>query len=299
MPTIHTIDLHFQNVPQIIASYLVQGDSGLALIETGPSTCLPAMQAGLDALGYQAADIQHVLLSHIHFDHAGAAGWWAKQGAQIYVHHFGAKHLIDPSRLLASATRIYGEAMDSLWGELIPIPAEQVTALHDNDVIQVGDLRFTALDTPGHARHHMTYALDDVAFTGDVAAIHLPGHAWVDVPAPPPEFDLDAWHESLARLGSHKFARIYPTHYGPIDEPSSHFAQVKETVSAVANFVAERLKAGDERDAILAQYEAWLEGRMQKAGIDTADIITYKTVNPMDMSVDGLIRYWRKRWEAE
>ena len=186
---IQTLDLNFQNTPEAIASYLIWGPDGPVLVETGPGSTLPTLLENLSQQGLKPADIKHILLTHIHFDHAGAAGWWAQQGAQIYVHPFGAKHLIDPAKLIASATRIYGNKMDTLWGDILPAPAEKVTIIYDNDTVEVAGLSFQVLETPGHARHHHVYRLGDVAFTGDAAGIKIPGSPLVGLPAPPPEFD--------------------------------------------------------------------------------------------------------------
>ncbi len=169
------IDTQFQGMSQVTAVYLLVGPEGPVLIETGPGSTLPAVLHGLAKHGYSPADIRHVLVTHIHLDHAGAAGWWAQQGAQIYVHHLGGPHLVDPRRLIQSATRIYGEMMDTLWGEIVPAPADRVTTLYDGDTVSAGGLIFTALDTPGHANHHHSYLLETpdgrIAFTGDAAGV--------------------------------------------------------------------------------------------------------------------------------
>ncbi len=174
--------------------------SRTCFVETGPGSTLKNLLARLADYGYGPTDIDHVLVTHIHLDHAGAAGWWAQQGAQVYVHHVGAKHLIYPTKLLASAQRIYGDQLDSLWGETLPAPETQVTALYDGDQVEVGGLSITALDTPGHASHHHVYQLEDIAFTGDAAGIQIPGPYFVDLPAPPPEFNLELWQHTIERL---------------------------------------------------------------------------------------------------
>jgi glyoxylase-like metal-dependent hydrolase (beta-lactamase superfamily II) len=295
---VHTLDLNFLGMPQAIAAYLVVGPAGPALIESGPASTLEALRARLAEHGYAPADIRHVLLTHIHLDHAGAAGWWARQGARIYVHHVGAPHLIDPSKLLNSARRIYGETMDRLWGEVLPVPADQLTALSDGDVVQAGGLSFSALDTPGHAYHHHVYRLGDVAFTGDAAGIHLPGSALIFLPSPPPEFDLEAWQRTLARLAGENFAAIYPTHFGAVEDPREHLAQLGRLLVEAAHFVRDRMLVGVERDPLIEQYTAWNRARAEALGVSEDVFLRYQATNPLFMAVDGILRYWRKKWQS-
>lgn len=293
--TVHTLDLDFQGVSETIAAYLVKGPTGLILVETGPGSTLSTLQARLYENGVLPADIQHVIVTHIHFDHAGAAGWWAQQGATIYVHSFGARHLINPEKLIASASRIYGEQMEPLWGAILPAPAARVVELYDGDVIDAGGLTFQAIETPGHARHHHVIRLDDIAFTGDAGGMRLGGRPLLDVPAPPPEFDLEAWQESLDKLLGCGFQTIYPTHFGAISQVSRHLEGIKALVAESALFVRDRMMEGETRDAILAQYTAWNHGRAHQLGLTEESIRKYETANPLYMSVDGIMRYWQKK----
>ena len=297
MPKIHTLDLHFQGLPQVIAAYLVEGETGLALVETGPSSTLPWLKKGITQAGFELDDIKHLLLTHIHFDHAGAAGWWAERGAHIYVHHNGAPHLIDPERLIKSATRIYQDQMETLWGEFLSVPATQLTALYDEQIIQIGDLRFEALDTPGHARHHMAYRLGEVAFTGDVAGIRLTGLPIIDIPTPPPEFSVEVWQDSLDRLQAQNFQGLYPTHFGLISEVDTHLQTTRQMVSEVADLTKTWRDQGLDREAMIAAFQAWQTERMQAVGLTDFDIQRYELGNPAHMSIDGMLRYWRKREE--
>jgi glyoxylase-like metal-dependent hydrolase (beta-lactamase superfamily II) len=294
---IHTLDLHFQNTPQAIAAYLVVGSQGPVLVETGPMSTLKTLKTRLAEHGYLPADIRHVLATHIHLDHAGAAGWWARQGAEVYVHHIGAPHLIDPSKLLSSAERIYGDAMDRLWGQTLPAPAERVHALHDGDVVEVCGVLFTALDTPGHAKHHMVYRLEDVAFTGDAAAVRLPDNPFISLPAPPPGFDRDSWQHTLLRLQDERFASIYPTHFGRIDAVQEHLEALSKLIDRAAEFVRVRMEAGLERDQLAMDYQDWVKERAISHGLSQRSIQVREVANPTLMSVDGIIRYWRKRDE--
>jgi glyoxylase-like metal-dependent hydrolase (beta-lactamase superfamily II) len=293
--TIHTMDLHFQDAAHTIASYLVIGAQGPVLVETGPGSTLKKLLSLLSTHGYAATDIKHVLVTHIHLDHAGAAGWWAQQGAQVYVHHVGAPHLIDPAKLLSSAGRIYGERMDMLWGETLPAPAEKVTALEDGDVVNVAGLSFTALDTPGHAYHHHVYQLGDIAFTGDAAGIQIPGNFFVDLPAPPPEFNFELWQQSITRLQTLDLVAIYPTHFGRLEDWRTQLDELSTLLKAAVDFVGEAMAAGQDREEILEGYLAEHLARAAADGMSSEVFEQYELANPHTMSVDGLMRYWRKK----
>jgi glyoxylase-like metal-dependent hydrolase (beta-lactamase superfamily II) len=294
---IFPLDLNFLDHPHTIAAYLVIGPEGPVLVETGPGSTLDALQARLAEHDVAPGDIRHVLVTHIHLDHAGAAGWWARQGADIYVHHVGAPHLIDPSRLLASAERIYGDAMDRLWGETLPAPAARVHPLYDGDTVLAGGLEFTALDTPGHARHHHVYRLADIAFTGDAAGVRLPGSSFLSLPAPPPEFDREAWHKTVKRLQGEAFAALYPTHFGIVENVDSHLSTLDKLVDASSEFVRSRLEAGLERNHLAEEYVGWVRKRAESEGLPERAFQAYELANPSFMSVDGIMRYWRKRAE--
>lgn len=296
-PLIVPIDLHFKGNLHGIAAYAVAGPSGHVLIEVGPGSTLPHLLAGLTAHGLTPADISAVLVTHIHLDHAGAAGWWARQGVPIHVHHLGAPHLIDPERLLTSARRIYGDQMDPLWGEFLPSPADLVFAHHGGDVIEAAGLRFSAHDTPGHARHHFAYQLEDVAFVGDLAGVRRPESRYVRVPTPPPEFDMPVWLASVARMRAANFRRLYLTHFGPIDGPevAPHWDTITALIPQYAALVQAGLAAGVDREALMAQLAAWEATRFAAAGLPPEQWQIYDGLGPNAMAIDGLIRYWQKQ----
>ncbi|MGH2537050.1 MAG: MBL fold metallo-hydrolase [Candidatus Promineifilaceae bacterium] len=292
---IHTLDLGYQGRSQTIASYLVIGRGGPVLVETGPGSTLATCLAGLAAHGLAPADVRHVLVTHIHLDHAGAAGWWAQQGAQVYVHYLGAPHLIDPRKLLASAGRIYGDQMERLWGQTLPAPAERVTAVYDGDRVEVNGLVFQAVATPGHASHHHVFQLGEIAFSGDAAGVTIPGPAFVDLPAPPPEFDLELWQASIARQLQLPVQAIYPTHFGRVDAWREHLGAFSSLLREAADFIRVRFQAGQRREEILPQYLAWHLARAGAAGMRGPLLERYETANPHYMSVDGMLRYWRHK----
>ena len=292
---IEVIDLQFQGTEEAIAAFLIKGPGGSVLVETGPGSTLPRLIAELEERGVRAGEIQGVLVTHIHLDHAGACGWWAQQGVPIYVHTVGAPHLIDPSKLLASATRIYGDRMQQLWGDILPAPAEQVFTVEDGQRIEVAGLRFEALETPGHASHHHVFRLHDIGFTGDALGILLPGRNWIDLPAPPPEFDLETWSKTLDRIRRQEFAKVYRTHYGASIGVTDEIDRFAETLEAAAQLVRSWLEQEAPRDEMVRRYEQIMRERATAAGLDADSARAYELANPRDMSVDGIARYWRKQ----
>ena len=296
---VHTLDLGFQGSQESVAAYLVEALEGPILVDCGPMTTLDRLLAELAALGYGPEDVRHVLLTHIHLDHAGAAQWFADRNARIYVHPFGAPHLVDPSRLIRSAGMIYGDEMDRLWGEVLPAPAGRVIPTADEQVLELNGLRIKVIATPGHARHHNCYSVADAAFVGDVAGDRSPGSELIAVPTPPPDFDVIAWQCSLERLAHEDLAVLYPVHYGPVWDVEAHLDRVRKLVRETAEFVRVRMEMGFERDQILRQFSEWQEQRAQEAGASPGDIEQHRLTDPDEMSVDGLIHYWRRRWESE
>lgn len=289
------IDLHFQNAPEIIASYVLRGPRGVALIETGPGSTVETLFAGLEKLGIAKEEVTDVLLTHIHLDHAGAAGRVAREtGATVHVHHVGAPHMIDPSKLLASAGRIYGDQMGPLWGEFLAVPAEQINILHDEDVIDAAGLKIKALDTPGHAYHHMAYWLDGLCFSGDVGAVRLPGYRHIRLPVPPPELHISLWKQSVQRLLALKPDQILPTHFGAYEDVEAHLHGVLEKLDVLADFVRQRWLAGESSEQLIPELTAWLAQQARAEGVDASGVRRYEVIVPSYMNVTGLLRYFRK-----
>ena len=297
-PRIETLDLGFQGHSGLIASFLVFGPDGQVLVESGPGSTLPALITGLASHGLAPTDIDTVFLTHIHLDHAGSAGWWARQGARVCVHERGTPHLVDPSRLIRSARRIYGALMDTLWGDILPAPEERVRSTVDGDVVAAAGLEFRAVYTPGHASHHHAWRVGDVAFVGDVLGIRGGAIPWLDLPAPPPEFDLELWQESLDRLRAARLETIYRTHFGPRTDVAEEIDRVAELLDSAAAEVRSMLDAGVGRDEMIARYGAWMNARARRDGCDPAAASGKEKLNPRDMSVDGITRYWRKKAEG-
>jgi glyoxylase-like metal-dependent hydrolase (beta-lactamase superfamily II) len=197
-----------------------------------------------------------------------------------------------------SARRIYGDQMDALWGEFLAVPPDQLNALADGAVVEAGGLRFVAHDTPGHARHHLVYQVDDVAFTGDLAGIHRPGTRHLRLPTPPPEFDLAAWQSSLDRMRALRFRKLYLTHFDVVSEVDAHWQSVAELLPRYATLVRNAIATGRDRAAIIASLSDWEEARLIADGIPAADWPVYAGLGPVDMNADGLLRYWHKQAPA-
>lgn len=296
---IRTIDLNYLGQAEAIAAYLLLGPDGPVLIETGPGSTVDALTSGLAEHGVTPADIRDVLVTHIHFDHAGASGWMARHGARIHVHEFGARHLIDPSKLVASATRIYGDRMDELWGELIPIPAEQVNPISDGAIIDAGGLQIRAIETPGHARHHHAYAVETdlglVGFTGDAAATCVAAcPSFISVPTPPPEFDLATWLNTLDRLEHESFSRIYPTHFGAADDVAGHWPRVRAALEAHVECITDARDAGLDEAGIRARYAAWFLDEANRHGLPAPYHRFYVKDSLAEMNVSGILRWLSK-----
>lgn len=291
---IHTLDLHYQGYPQIIAAFLVECGDQLVLIETGPGSTLPMLLQQIEAHGFAAAQIKHVFVTHIHLDHAGAAGWWAQQGAMVYVHPRGAAHLIDPSKLMASATLIYGDAMERLWGEMLPAPLDKVVALSDGQTVKIGGEVFTAIDTPGHARHHHVFLCGDVCFTGDVAGVRLPGCDFLSVAAAPPQFDPVAYNDSIEKLHALNLKKLYLTHFGEVSDVASHLSRYALRVSQVHECVERFMEEGLTGDALRRAYTQAEHALAIEEGVSAVDWERYEGANGSAMCADGIALFCEK-----
>ena len=291
---IHTLDLHFQGCPGVIASYLIESEGSLALIETGPGSTLPTLLEEIRKCGFDPAAVKKVFVTHIHLDHAGAAGWWAQQGAEIFVHARGAPHLIDPAKLIESAQRIYGDRMDTLWGPMLAAPAERVKVLGDGDKVRIGKAEIIALDTPGHARHHLAFVVGTSCFTGDVAGMRLRGSSYISVTAAPPQFDPVAYSESLARLESLHFSSLYLTHFGEIQDVSKHLASYALRMEQVHEKVADWTAQGRHEEAIRNLFTESEHATAMEDRVSQVDWDRYELANPTSMCADGISLFVKK-----
>ncbi len=237
----------------------------------------------------------HVFLTHIHLDHAGAADALAQEGAQIFVHPVGAPHMLNPEKLLASATRIYGDLMQPLWGEFLPVPPEKLTVLEDEQEVVIGNLRLTALNTPGRAEHHFALPVRRPVLPRRCGRGANPEHRYMRLPMPPPEFHLEKWRASVLRLQALGFRRIAPTHFGIFEDVEWHLQAILRNLDEVERWMLETLPADPPAEALRETFVAWMEAGGRAAGLTEEGKSTpTRLANPLAMSADGLLRYWKK-----
>jgi glyoxylase-like metal-dependent hydrolase (beta-lactamase superfamily II) len=291
------VDLHFLGVPEVIATAVLHGSGGVALVDPGPSTTLPTLRRTLGDAGIAMRDVTALLLTHIHLDHAGASGTLAREvpGLRVYVHEKGAPHMAQPDKLLASATRLYGDDMDRLWGEFLPVPPDRMTVLRGGERLDVAGRPLDVVYTPGHASHHVSYFSRDsgVAFVGDTAGIRRHGGV-VLAPTPPPDIDLELWRDSLSRIREWGPSTLLLTHFGAWDGVNAHLAELADNLGLVSALVKQSL----ERDQPDAEREAWFIGEVRRAlrqRMTEADAHAYEVAGRFDLNWRGLARYWRKR----
>jgi glyoxylase-like metal-dependent hydrolase (beta-lactamase superfamily II) len=293
------VDVMFLGYPQIIATAILHGPSGVALVDPGPSSTLPTLRAALRQRGIGPADIRAILLTHIHLDHAGSTGTLVRElpHATVYVHERGAVHMIDPTKLLGSATRLYGADMDRLWGEFLAVPAANVRALAGGETIEAGARTLEVAYTPGHASHHVCYfdRSSGVAFTGDVAGIRRGSGRYVMPPTPPPDIDLELWAQSLDRVVAWSPDTLFITHFGPWQGSRTHVEEMRERLAdwgRRAKTIVERTDL--DEDARCAEFVRQITEDLRRH-LPVDEVEFYERAGRSDYSWHGLARYWRKK----
>ncbi len=275
------IDLHHQGVERVIGAYLVETSDGLAVFDCGPASALPALEAGLRERGVRLADVRHLLLSHIHLDHAGAAGTIVREHPHIEVHvsAIGAPHLVDPSRLEASARRLYGDTFDELWGELVPVPGENVRIV-GSEVVGL-----ECFASPGHASHHVCFAHEDgTLYAGDAAGVRIAPSRLVLPPTPPPDVDVQAWSGTLDELERRAPQRLALVHYGVFDDVRRHLGELRDRLGEWERIVED----GASQEAFVERVYAGL------GELDDDDLQAVERAMPMWQSYAGLKRWVEK-----
>ncbi|MEY4636690.1 MAG: hypothetical protein RJA55_2488 [Acidobacteriota bacterium] len=291
------IDLRFRGSDRVIATAVLSGPDGVTLVDPGPASCLPALEEGLRQRGLTLRDVRALLLTHIHLDHAGAAGSIVERvpAMRVYVHERGAPHMIDPAKLLASATRLYGDQMDTLWGAFLPVPSANVNVLQGGERVAVAGTTLRVAYTPGHAKHHVSY-LDETtgtAYVGDTGGIRVSGD-YLLAPTPPPDIDLAAWRQSLDDIDAWQPVALFLTHFGVVTGAKAHLSRFREVLARQAEAVRESLAAGKTDEERTQVFVERLRRDIRKA-LPEHEARATELAAPFDQLWQGLARYWSKQ----
>lgn len=297
---IWAIDLGFQGWDKVVHAYLLASPDELVLIETGPTATLSNLRAGIVAAGFDPANLKKIFVSHIHLDHSGAAGVIVRDqpDVEVFVHPVGLPHLVDPSKLVSSAGRLYTGRMDELWGEVAPVPAERVRPLADGETVDAAGHVMSVLFTPGHAAHHVAYWIpeESVVLTGDVGGVRMPGADYALPPAPPPELAPGEWRVSTERLRQTGAQRLLLTHGGAFDDVTTHLDHLMPNLDEVEALALEAMLAGADDDAVTDLIQVHTEARLGQALTGDPGIVQrYGWASPSFLSALGFRRYLTKR----
>ncbi|NJM06463.1 MBL fold metallo-hydrolase [Candidatus Gracilibacteria bacterium] len=296
---IHTIDNMHLGRQHVIATFLLTGTEP-ALVDPGPASTLPALEAGLAMHGHTLGDIRHILLTHIHLDHAAATGAILARypNIRVYVHERGAPHLIDPKRLLNSARQLYGALMATLWGDILPVPPQQVAIVPHGGAIDLGARHISAYDAPGHAKHHLVYfeAASGAAFVGDNTGVRLPSFDYVRPATPPPDIDLEQWQKTLDLIANLNPQTLYLTHFGAYHDAQRHIAEYRERLLRWSEQVRQGLASGADEATQIAQLRDLAERELSTMSASERDL--HQQASPGEQSWAGLARYWRKHGDT-
>jgi glyoxylase-like metal-dependent hydrolase (beta-lactamase superfamily II) len=299
-PNITLIDLQFQGRVETIAAYLIYDGETAALIETGPASTIDTLLDGVQAAGASPEALRQIFITHIHLDHSGAAGVLSRRlpWARIYAHPVGAPHFADPSKLLASAARIYGDQMEALWGTIVPIASERLIAINDGDEIPIPGSTLRVIETPGHARHHHAYldATSGLLFTGDIGGVRMPGVRYVRPPTAPPELDIAAWRASIARLRALDATGLCLTHFGLLrGNLDWHWDDLEQRLVAWGELVREQIEQRADEDAILDALKTRAASELANLEVDPS---RYDVAISYASLVAGYVRYWNRTGSA-
>ncbi len=291
------IDLNFLGRAHAIASGIIQSSAGAAIVDPGPTTCLAALELGMDTNGVRWSDVGHILLTHIHLDHAGAAGTIvrAHPHIKVFVHERGAPHMADPQKLIDSASRLYGANMDRLWGEIAPVPSANLVVLSGGERVEAAGRTFEVAYTPGHDSHHVSYfdRASGLAFVGDTAGVRIDG-GYVLPPTPPPDIDVEKWRASLDQIEAWSPDTIFLTHFGPVTNVRPHLESLWSNLQEMATWVRHTLAepgSDEERSRTFAER---LKQDMRRQ-MNDVQVAAYPVAAPFEQLWLGLARYWRKR----
>lgn len=293
------IDLNFCNTPRAIATGVYTSAAGVALIDPGPGSCIDTLRGDLARQGIAVKDIQSILLTHIHLDHAAVTGLLVKDNPaiKVFVHEKGAPHVIDPSKLINSANQLWGvEGVARLWGPVIPVPESNLTVLRGGERVTAASRTFDVQYTPGHASHHVSF-FDDatgIAWVGDTGGIRFGPTLFTLPPTPPPDIDLEGWAGSLAKIRAWKPETLFITHFGPYHGASAHLDRFEASLSEVAEMARRALEADEPEAMQYAKFRSAIEAYIRRSVPET-EVGPMECVGPMEFNWRGLARYWRKR----
>jgi len=295
---VHFIDLKFRGMSGVIGTAAIEGPSGITLVDPGPTSCLPALESALQDAGLRLDDVRTLLLTHVHLDHAGATGTLLTRlpAAVAYVHERGAPHMIDPTKLLASATALFGAAhMDRLWGAFEPVPAARLKVLAGGERLDVGGRSYDVAYTPGHASHHVSY-LDTgsgVAYAGDTAGVRIAG-GYVKAPTPPPDIDLEAWEESIRIYERWRPSSLVLAHFGSVDRVGDHLRELRTVLDRTSRMVRSTLESEGTDEERIRRFSEDMRADARRT-LSEADAASAEAAAPFDQLWLGLARYWRKK----
>jgi glyoxylase-like metal-dependent hydrolase (beta-lactamase superfamily II) len=300
MSSILTLDDNWMGRPHSIATALLESGGHRAIVDPGPGSTLETLRRELNARGVSVGDLDAVLLTHIHLDHAGATGALIGENPRlaVYVHKLGAPHMIDPSKLLASAARLWPD-LQRLFGETLPVPVENLRILEGGEALTLGARKIAVVYTPGHASHHVSYFenLEGVAFVGDTAGVQIEGNAYVMPATPPPDIDLGIWDASFAAILERKPSRLFLTHFGYSEKPAEHIAQFRDRLHRWAAATEEIIRKAESESAALEAFMAAMREDIGKH-ISAEEVEHYVFSAGLNFSFLGLARYLRKRATA-
>ena len=301
MHKITTLDDNWMGRPRSIGTALLEWNGHRAVVDPGPGSTLETLKKQLRAQGASVGELDAILLTHIHLDHAGASGAMVKENPRlaVYVHKLGAPHMIDPSKLLASAARLWPDNLQELFGEAVPVPAENLRILEGEETIRLGSRKVEVAYTPGHASHHVSYFEDaeGVAFVGDATGIRIEGHSFVMPATPPPDIDLKIWDTSFAAILEQKPKRLFLTHFGFSEDPAAHIAQFRERLRRWMEMTERTLRSAPSEEAAMSSFIAQARAEIGEH-LPPQEVEQYAATAGLNLSFLGLARHARKRSQA-
>ncbi len=296
-----TLDDLWMGRPRSIATALLESDGHRAIVDPGPGSTIAGLREELHAHGLSVRDLDAILLTHIHLDHAGATGALVRENPRlaVYLHKLGAPHMIDPSKLLASAARLWPNDLERLFGETLPVPGQNLHILEGGETIPLGARKIEVVYTPGHASHHVSYFenLEGVAFVGDTAGVRIEGHSYVMPATPPPDIDLGIWDSSFAAILERQPARLFLTHFGLSENPPEHIAQFRERLHGWAAITEKIIRTAQSDSTAMESFLSTMRGEISEH-LPAEEVEHYVFSAGLNLSFLGLARYLRKRAQA-